>query len=329
MIVLAVIAGITLPGLAAHPAAAQIGQPYAKVSGDRAVVYAGPGTGFWQFGALRKNVITPVTGVTADRQFWYSETPIGAGYLRAQDVEVVGGESVPIIDPGIIGTIITGAANVRTGPGAEAPSIATLQKDMQFFVIGQQPDGSWLQIRFKGGKGWVKATLTNLGTVGVPDAPSTAGPIAIANANVTLRSGPGTQYTIIGVIPAGEVSVILGKNASGRWLFVDSILGEGWVITSGVATRNYFGSVAILDAESTGAELDLTAKTRTGANIRLGPGLGFESIGSVAGGTFITILGQSADKGWWYADTPVGTGWIAKSVVATPRDFSRVVPVLP
>lgn len=314
--------------LAAVPVKAQIGQPYAQVTGVRAPVFAGPGLGFWQFGALRRNVITPISGVTADRQWWLSETPIGKGYLRAADVTVVGGESVPVVDPGVIGTITTGAANVRSGPGPEARSLNVIQKGSQFFVIGRQPDGSWIEIRYRYGTGWVKASLTSLGGGTSVSVPSTEGAVAIADSNsAKLYSGPGTQYVVIGTLTQGAVLPIIGRSTSGRWLYVSSDLGEGWLSANSAITRNYFGNAPIISAEETGAQEDFTAITRTGANVRTGPSLGFQSIGAVPGATEIFILGQSADKGWWYAETPVGTGWIAKSVVKTPRDFSKVAVI--
>jgi uncharacterized protein YraI len=328
---LAVPAGaISYPAETAGPL--QQNQPYARVMEARAPVYAGPGLGFWQLGALRRDVITPVTGVSADGQFWQSNTPIGMGYLRASDVIVSFPENVPLADPGPIGTITTGAANVRTGPGIGAASRGILYEGAQFFIIGRQPDGSWLEIRSQIGRGWVNASLTNVGGTPAVDQvpPSTEGPIAIINtAYLTVRSGPSVQYTLVTTLRGGERVPIVGRNEDGSWLLVQTAAGRGWVNIRYVLTRDYFGNAPVSPIEGSGVTPGYSAITRTGVNLRSGPGLGFASIGVLTTGTHLNVLGQSPDRSWWYVESPLGPGWIAKSVVRTAGDFSRLPIVTP
>ncbi len=42
-------------------------------------------------------------------------------------------------------------------------------------------------------------------------------PRAIANSEVNLRGGPGKAYPVVGKLPAGQETEILGRNASGDW----------------------------------------------------------------------------------------------------------------
>jgi uncharacterized protein YgiM (DUF1202 family) len=313
---------LLVSGLAAQPARAQAAS--AKVTNVRAALYAGPGLGFWNIGGLRRNVVVPVTGVSADRAFWYVETSIGNGYVRAQDVAVTGGESVAVIDPGLTASITTGVANVRGGPGPDAKRLGSLPGGQQFYVLSQQPDGGWIEIRWKYGTGWVKAELTSLaGSTPVAAAPTTDGPYAIVDTgNLNVRSGPGLQYTILGSVAGGDILPILGRTEGGVWLLVSTVYGEGWVNSIKVITRNYFGGAGLEDAASTGAEIDYTATTRTAVNVRSGPNLGFTSLGVLPTGTVVTVVGQSADKAWWLCDTELGRGWINKAVVKTKRDYS-------
>lgn len=318
---------------AAPVAAQQPGVPFARVMVARAPVYAGPGLGFWQLGALRQDVITPITGVSADRLFWKSDTPIGTGYLRAQDVIVSSPETVPVVDPGPIGTVTAGVLNVRIGPGIGAAVVGGLRQGAQFFIIGRQPDGSWLEIRSGVGRGWVKASLTSAGGEGgtgdqVP--PSTDGPVAIINtAFLNVRSGPATFYTKVGALPGGTRVPIVGKTADGQWLLIEAGFGRGWINLRYVLTQNYFGSAPVVGVGESGVTPGLEARTRTTVNLRSGPGIGFPSLGQLTLGVYLNVLGQSPDGAWWFVDSPAGQGWINKTVVRTAGDFSGVPVVNP
>ena len=53
---------------------------------------------------------------------------------------------------------------------------------------------------------------------------------AITTELLNLRSGPGTNFPVIGVLPPGSIITIL-QNASGDWQQVVTRLGSGWVFT--------------------------------------------------------------------------------------------------
>lgn len=318
---------------AAPVAAQQPGVPFARIMVARAAVYAGPGLGFWQLGALRQDVITPITGVSADRLFWRSDTPIGTGYLRAEDVIVSSPETVPVVDPGATGTVTTGVLNVRVGPGIGAAVVGNLNQGAQFYILGRQPDGSWLEIRSGVGRGWVKASLTSAGGEGgtgsqVP--PSTEGPVAIINtAFLNVRSGPATFYTKVGTLAGGTRVPIVGKTADGQWLLIEAAFGRGWINLRYVLTQNYFGSAPVVGTADSGVAPGLEARTRTTVNLRSGPGIGFQSLAQLTLGTYLNVLGQSPDGAWWFVDSAAGKGWINKTVVRTAGDFSAAPVVNP
>jgi hypothetical protein len=50
---------------------------------------------------------------------------------------------------------------------------------------------------------------------------------------INLRSGPSTDYTIIGYLLMGTEVKILGRNNAGNWFFIDSGSQQGWI--SGIA----------------------------------------------------------------------------------------------
>lgn len=64
---------------------------------------------------------------------------------------------------------------------------------------------------------------------------------AIALSNVSVRSGPGENFEVIGVLPAGSSAAITGRTADGAWWQIqgDNIQGgQGWVPADRVEARN-------------------------------------------------------------------------------------------
>jgi uncharacterized protein YraI len=53
---------------------------------------------------------------------------------------------------------------------------------------------------------------------------------AVTTELINLRSGPGANFPVVGVLPMDSVLIIL-RNASGGWQQVASRLGSGWVFT--------------------------------------------------------------------------------------------------
>jgi uncharacterized protein YraI len=307
-------------------ALAQISGPFATVGANGANGYAGPGVGFWVVGRLRANAIVPVVGVNASKTFWQVETPFGKVWVAASAVRATGANDVPVVNPGVIGTVTAARAAVRNGPGTGASQLAVLRRGQQFFIVGRLPDATWLEIRYEFGTGWVSAALTDSKAAAAEVPQTSSGPRATVNASfINVRSGPGIGFTSIGRLRGGDVVPIIGKNSDGSWLLVETRFGNGWVNIGVVTTADYFGNAPVIGEDSSKAgKASLAAITRTTVNLRKGPSVAFDSLGTIAGSTQLTILGQSADKGWWYVESPIGKGWVSKAVVSVTGDTSGV-----
>ena len=107
------------------------------------------------------------------------------------------------------------------------------------------------------GYGWVMAQYTQASnvegvqTIAMPAAPVTApppppaagAPVATAIEPVNVRSGPGTNFPVLVVAPAGASGEVSGKSADGAWWQVMistqySPSGFGWVSAGWVMTQN-------------------------------------------------------------------------------------------
>lgn len=61
----------------------------------------------------------------------------------------------------------------------------------------------------------------------IPDTP-----LATIQSTVTfvnVRSGPGTEFDVIGTLGFGQIAAIVGRNASGDWLRVQTARYDGWI----------------------------------------------------------------------------------------------------
>lgn len=81
----------------------------------------------------------------------------------------------------------------------------------------------------------VTATVTTTLTL-TPGAPT-----AVALSNVSVRSGPGDAYPVIGVLPAGGSAAIIGRTAAGDWWQLQGANiqgGQGWAPADRVQAQN-------------------------------------------------------------------------------------------
>jgi uncharacterized protein YgiM (DUF1202 family) len=321
--------------------------PYA-VSSGAVNVRGGPGTGFWIRGTLYLGEVVPITGISPDGAWWYIKATFGEGWIAGVGVTAYHTESVAVYDPGPIGTVTAGVVNVRYGAGEYSTSLGQVSMGQQVYVLARNADGSWLQIRWGYGTGWIAArflTVTGLPATVVDDGsggmaePSTSAvpltsdtPYALVMATyLNVRTGPGINYAVLGAAYGGETLPIVGRTADSTWYQVETRYGTGWVSASFVVTRNEYGGTPVTTGTVT-AETPVTGPIgiiNTGAlNIRSGPGVQYSSIGTLAGGTQTRIVGRTADWSWWLLDTPVGTGW-ANAIYIIVRGDTSSVPYVP
>jgi hypothetical protein len=85
----------------------------------------------------------------------------------------------------------------------------------------------------------------NQGTLEALEKPK---PIVTAGQrNVNIRSGPGTNYPIIGGLPTGQSLEIVGRNADFSWWQVSTPDGLGWVAASVTTASNADESIPIVE----------------------------------------------------------------------------------
>jgi uncharacterized protein YraI len=139
----------------------------------------------------------------------------------------------------------TAFLNIRSGPGAQYTTVATVNGGAELPVLGLASDGVWFLVSGPFGQGWVNNEFTvfrgvietvpiirNAEAIGV-----LARPVGTISAPVTLFAAPGANFGSIGTFgPASNVQVV-ARTADGAWVQISTPLGFGWVQTTQIAIQ--------------------------------------------------------------------------------------------
>lgn len=167
-----------------------------------------------------------------------SSSPITADHSKNL-VELLGMDPVTIVGP----EIIEASPLFVSGLGAEG-------KDDAILFVAKLPDGGlyWYGLLFAkdgfGSSGSIIIEPVN------PPVDTNAYPTDVkyvmAQRDVNMRKGPGTQFSIISYIAAGQTAKVTGVSANGRWWRVicpDNSVGACWVSADRSLTRPTDGIV--------------------------------------------------------------------------------------
>jgi uncharacterized protein YgiM (DUF1202 family) len=234
-------------------------------------VRSGPGQQYPVYLAMSGGETAKLVGVSEDGTFYAIEVPLvspNTGWVNAELADVTGAEGLPVLpappvpptadfvgpQPGDPTVTALDTVYVRSGPGNEYPAYGIAMSGAKGLLIGESEDGLWWVVRANPeivgkGHGWVQKefvsvenvpeNLAIIKTPPVPQAgelppPDTTGPYAVAADYINVRSGPGTNYAVLGVAAPGASSTVTGKSADGLWWQVQISTtyapdGLGWV----------------------------------------------------------------------------------------------------
>jgi uncharacterized protein YraI len=228
-----------------------------------------------------------------------SSSPITADYARNL-VELLGADPVTIVGP----DVVEASPLLVSGLGAEG-------KDQAILFNAKLPDGSlyWHGLLFAK-DGFVKpAPVIPVDTNAYP----TNVKFVMAQRDVRLRSGPGTQFNIIGFIAEGQTAKVTGVSADGNWWRVicpDNSIGSCWVSAARNLTRPT-DPPPDTSAYPTDVKYVLAQQN---VSIYSGPGTQFSIIGSIAAGQTAQVTGINVDGKWWRVicpDNSIGSCWVS------------------
>ena len=211
---------------------------------------------------------------------WIGVSSLGELLIDRTDgstIEVMAAEDV---------RVTTASLNLRTGPGTSYSIITVIPKGAAVSVISVS--GGWAKVTYSGKTGYAStAYLAQSSNV-----------IMVTAANLNMRTGPSTSYSIIRVIPNGaEVTV--------------SSTSNGWAkVTYGGSTG--YASLSYLELKSTLPSTSTTAMiTTANLNMRTGPGTSYSIIRVIPSGAEVAVL--STSNGWARLTYGGSTGYASLS----------------
>lgn len=164
--------------------------------------------------------------------------------------------------------------------------------------------------------------------IGDQSVPVSGEPQVEAIAAVNVRSGPGTQYDIYGVLPAGSTATVRAVCTDFTWWAIEVPVPDGYGWVSGDYVRTSFTeTVPLVDCPEDSSPVptappDQPAVTATAVvNVRSGPGTTYNSYGMLQPGQSATATGKTTNPEGelWYQiflpTAPGGIGWVSGEFV--------------
>lgn len=176
-------------------------------------------------------------------------TPLSTLPVATVPILPTGNPSTPAASAGTA-TVTAGYLNVRRGDGVAYEAITSVQLGAQLTLLGRNSAGTWVRVRTAAGQeGWVSASYLRY-DAGINSLPVSSTPLApsyyvayINTAALNVRSGPGLNFTAIGLVFDGQMVTMIARDASYGWVKVQTPAGQiGW-IASGLIDPN----VAVAD----------------------------------------------------------------------------------
>jgi len=210
----------------------------------------------------------------------------------------------------------TSSLNLRSSASLSAGVITVIPSGGRVDVTGPSQNG-YYPLAYQGSTGWSSGDFLRFdsgqdpgpsGSGSAPPPPSTSGPSAtVIDGALNLRSGAGTNYSVVTVMPGGAKVTLTGQS-SGSWLSVSYNGNAGW------AHRDFLsigGNAPTTPAESIG-----NATTSASLNMRSGAGSGNSLLLVVPRGATVSLT-SSESNGYTRITYSGTTGWVLSSYLGS------------
>ena len=208
--------------------------------------------------------------------------------------------------------VVGGTLNLRSGAGTNYGVVMVMPNAARVTLTGQS-SGSWRSLTYNGTAGWAHSDYlsssqpSSSGSNG--STSGAAGGPARTTAAVNLRSGAGTSYGVLRVVPSGASVTLTGSTSNG-YSQVTYSGSTGWVASTYLATGSTSGSGSGSTSSATG-----TGTVVDGAlNLRSGPGTSYGVLVVMPGNSSVSLLGQT-QNGYVKVTYNGTTGWAASQYI--------------
>ncbi|MBQ4561995.1 MAG: SH3 domain-containing protein [Clostridia bacterium] len=119
--------------------------------------------------------------------------------------------------------------HIRTGPGMDYKSLGLMPHNSAVTVYGYSYDGAWSYVYY-GGKGIYGWCYTRFLRNGISYSTSTRY-VNTGGETLHIRSGPGTGYKSLGLMPHNAAVTVYSYNYDGTWAYISYGGIYGWCFT--------------------------------------------------------------------------------------------------
>ena len=229
--------------------------------------------------------------------------------------------AVPASAAGISGAKTTSALNLRSGASTSKSIIMTMPSGAEV-IVGMTQNG-WCKVVYNNTVGYASADYLKT----VSKVSGNFGTGTVSGSDVRMRSGAGTNSSIITTLDKGTKTSVIG--ASGNWYEVSYNGKTGYVsadymklsvgnASSSAATTKPSTSASTTTSTSTGSGFKASV-IGTSVRLRSQPNTNCDTLGYYSNGVSLTALGSVKD---WYKVSYNGkTGYMAAQYVRiTPSE---------
>lgn len=176
------------------------------VTGDQVNLRSGPSADSSRVTTLAKGTVLQRTGTTNG---WSRVVYQGKEYYISDNYSSPVSASETTSAVGAV--VVTDDVNVRAGAGTDKEIYGVVKKGERLFITGLTDGGKWYRVRYDGKEGYVNRKLIRVEDFAILNTAS--GSVKIKT-DANVRSGPATDYTILGVAGTGTSLTVTGYTDS-------------------------------------------------------------------------------------------------------------------
>lgn len=295
----------------------------AEVTASSLNIRSGAGTGYKIIGSLKKGKTFTINGTKNDKSGtkWYKlKYKSQTGYVSSKYVNIKRATVTSVSN--LNGKVNTSKdpLTVRSGPGAGYSKLGTMNKGKTFAINGKAQDSTglwWYRLSFNGKSGYVssKYIKTSSAASSNTTVTNTKGIVNTKSDPLTVRSGPGVNYSSLGSIKKGttiEISAKATSSDGNEWYKTTYNNKTGYVAASLVKLANESsndektpssneGNTSSTEQKAITFQMG-TATSDSGLNVRTGAGMNYDILTVLPYGATFTITGSSkaSNNKLWY-----------------------------
>ncbi|WP_165970846.1 SH3 domain-containing protein [Peribacillus frigoritolerans] len=278
----------------------------AVIAVDGLNIRSGPGLSYSVIASVKKGAVYSITDQKKD---WYQIQLSGnnKGWVASWLVTLQQSAQAPKASSGSSSNTVKSNAEdlrIRSGPGTSFQVTGTFDKGQTAAFV--QQNSNWVEISYKGKRGWVSSQFVSLQKKEQAKAPDPSGSRSgkVIATSLNVRNKPSTSASTIGSLKK-NASVAITKTQD-KWHEIQFNGQKGWVHSDFISANSVQAPV------SGGKKGKVTASS---LNVRSSGSLNGSVVGSISKNAEVTIL---ETKNSWHHIKYSGNkkGWVSSSYIS-------------